>query len=365
MNFAAVRAAVDAPFTKQMMVPLDRLFKVATSKHIRAFATDVDAASKTVAFQPLGVDGKPSGEPASLQYDFLVIATGTKQGAPMHPSTTKAETKAGMVAINDAIKAAQSVVVIGGGATGIELAGEIKEAFSSKTVTLVHRGKALLDSAVTGLTPEFSKRMLAEVAAAGIVTHLGVSVDIGAVTSAPGVSAVAGSTNVFAGSQSVGLGGDKSVSADLVIIATGGKPNSGWLKASASLSPALDKAGYITTELTYQVKGHSNVFAIGDVAGTPDAKSGWVTNGQASIVAANIAKLAGAKAGGGSPTLKQSKAAGIKGIGLIPVGKNHGAALVPFGIVKFPVGFKTKVSEVTHVANRAVPFHLMLSRCQF
>lgn len=341
VNFAAVRAAVDLPFARQTMVPLDRLFKNSASKHVRALATDVDAASKTVAFQPLGVDGKPSGAPATVRYDFLVLATGLSYSAPFHAGFTRAATKAGLAAFQDAVKGAQNVVIVGGGASGIELAGEVKEAHPAKAVSVVHGGSALLNSAAAGLShAAFSERIAQELAAAGVAVHVGARVDLAAVAAAPGVTAQG--TGVFVGSQTLSLGGGKTLPADLVVLATGGRANTAWLKASASLAPALDKAGFLAVELTYQVKGHASIFAIGDVAATKDSKAGYLVAGQAAVVAANMARLAAVKAGGPQPTLKQGKPEGQRGMALVPVGRKHGAVLLPFGIVRFPLKFKTK-----------------------
>ncbi|KAL8170492.1 hypothetical protein V2J09_022296 [Rumex salicifolius] len=48
-------------------------------------------------------------------------------------------------AAQEAIGLANSVLIVGGGPTGVELAGEIATAFPEKKITLVHRGSRLLE----------------------------------------------------------------------------------------------------------------------------------------------------------------------------------------------------------------------------
>ncbi|KAK8967623.1 hypothetical protein KSP40_PGU021873 [Platanthera guangdongensis] len=79
----------------------------------------------------------------TFPYDYLVVATG-------HPGP-------GQVTRNDRlkhfqqgvdyekIKSSNSILIIGGGPTGVELAGEIAVDFPEKKVTIVHKGSRLLE----------------------------------------------------------------------------------------------------------------------------------------------------------------------------------------------------------------------------
>lgn len=46
---------------------------------------------------------------------------------------------------NEKIKGAKSILIVGGGPTGVELAGEIAFDYPEKDVTLVHNGYRLLE----------------------------------------------------------------------------------------------------------------------------------------------------------------------------------------------------------------------------
>ncbi|KAE8706656.1 apoptosis-inducing factor-like protein A-like [Hibiscus syriacus] len=71
-------------------------------------------------------------------YDYLVIATGHMDLVPM----TKTER---FINIKQKIQSADSILIVGGGPTVVELAGEIATDFPDKKVRLVHKGARLLE----------------------------------------------------------------------------------------------------------------------------------------------------------------------------------------------------------------------------
>lgn len=80
-----------------------------------------------------------SGE--EVPYEFLVVATGAGATDAL-PSRVDADDKAeGLAKLRDLqakIKEARNLVVVGGGAAGVELATDAKSLYSEKTVVLVH-----------------------------------------------------------------------------------------------------------------------------------------------------------------------------------------------------------------------------------
>ncbi|KAG7799629.1 hypothetical protein KL944_004227 [Ogataea haglerorum] len=81
---------------------------------------------------------KPAEE-VEIPYDSVIIASGRTRNWPLDPlSSTAEELRTEMADSTEQIKNAQKTVVIGGGALGIELAGEIKHQFPEKEVVLVH-----------------------------------------------------------------------------------------------------------------------------------------------------------------------------------------------------------------------------------
>jgi NADH dehydrogenase FAD-containing subunit len=72
---------------------------------------------------------KADGFEQTIQYDELVIATGSsyKDGSPFKDGASTEDTKAALSEWRKKIDAAKTIVVAGGGATGVEVAAELGE----------------------------------------------------------------------------------------------------------------------------------------------------------------------------------------------------------------------------------------------
>lgn len=82
----------------------------------------------------------------TLPYDYLVIASGAKQPAPAHLiATEKEDAISELKQLQDKIRDASKIAIIGGGAVGVELATDIKTFCKEKEVTLIHSRKVLLN----------------------------------------------------------------------------------------------------------------------------------------------------------------------------------------------------------------------------
>ena len=68
------------------------------------------------------------------------------------------------------IAKASKVVIVGGGAVGVELAGEIKETYPEKDVTLIHSGEFLMRSS---FGDNFSKTVKTRLDQLGVKVVLG------------------------------------------------------------------------------------------------------------------------------------------------------------------------------------------------
>jgi NADH dehydrogenase len=110
---------------------------------IQARATRIDTAQRLVHLQ-----GEGAGVPPALRYDVLVYALGsgddldTVPGARLHARALGSQEAAASVAGEVPSLAARggSVVVVGGGLTGIEAAAELAESHPGLRVTLVTAG---------------------------------------------------------------------------------------------------------------------------------------------------------------------------------------------------------------------------------
>jgi apoptosis-inducing factor 2 len=82
-----------------------------------------------------------------VEYDFLALATGSRR---RYPAALEADERHECVDFfvrqQTRIEAAKRIVIVGGGAAGVELAGDIKSKYSDKTVVLVHSRERLLNA---------------------------------------------------------------------------------------------------------------------------------------------------------------------------------------------------------------------------
>lgn len=212
-----------------------------------------------------------SGE--KISFDYAVLGTGSSYGgikcAPGE-ATTKAERKAVFAEQHQAIADSETIVVVGGGAVGIEAASFIAEAFPGKKVTLIASGSRVLEAFDEKASDYVAKWFAGH--GVTVVTSERVT-DWGAVKDGPVQTTVlTDKGNSYTG---------------MVFKCLGVKPNTAGLGSSIKLSPS----GAILVEPTLQVEGTSNVFAAGDVAATPEEKTGNYADYAGLVVARNIKAL--------------------------------------------------------------------------
>ena len=125
----------------------------------------VDCSAKTATITESGQTST-----RELTYDFLVVATGLRRVFPVVPQSLRR--KMYLFETGDHIRAVTNatdgVVVVGGGAVGIEMAAELKLLQPNIKVTLVHSRDKLLSS--EGLPDDAKDRALELVQEAGVET---------------------------------------------------------------------------------------------------------------------------------------------------------------------------------------------------
>ena len=76
---------------------------------------------------------------SSISFDYLVVATGTRLA---QPAGMKHDDKLSSVAYlqkhQDDVQRSRSILIVGGGAVGVQMATDLKERFPEKEVTVVH-----------------------------------------------------------------------------------------------------------------------------------------------------------------------------------------------------------------------------------
>jgi NADH dehydrogenase FAD-containing subunit len=298
-NVAALRALVDPAWLPRIYLPYGGL--LSHGRVVQDRAVKVDAGRVVLA----------SGE--ELPADYLVLATGSSYPFPAKSDvdrTVDAHEKT--LGTHAALAAAARVLLVGAGAVGIELAGEIKAVWPSKQVTLVDAADDVLGGPFRADLKAELRRQLAA---------LGVQVLLGSpLRAAPPTEP--GELRTFTVATQAG----PEVTADIWFRCYGVLPVSDYL--AGGLAAARGADGHIEVTPTLLVAGQDRVFAIGDVS-TADRKVAGAASRQAAIVAANIRALieAGPGAGAGTPELSRYEAA-PPGI-VVPIGPEGGSGQRP------------------------------------
>ena len=267
------------------------LRRQANVRVLLAEARSVDVAARTVQL-----------DEGTLQYDYLIVATGSTHAYFGHPEW--APLAPGLKTLDDALEIRRrtllayeiaerepdpderrrllTFVVVGGGPTGVEMAGAIAE-IARQTLTdefdviSPEHARVLLVEAGPSILSTFPDDLRA--AARKSLDRLGIEVQEGTPVTAIDACAV--------------QVGDKRVAAGTVIWAAGVAAS----PLGRSLGAPLDRAGrvQVTPELT--VPGHPETFVIGDLAvlagrdGRPLPGVAPVAQQQAAHAARNIVRL--------------------------------------------------------------------------
>ncbi|KIX03861.1 uncharacterized protein Z518_07414 [Rhinocladiella mackenziei CBS 650.93] len=209
---------------------------------------------------------------SSIDFDYLAIATGSQA---RYPAKFEADGKSEGIKFfqeqQDRIKAGQNIVIVGGGAAGVEVAGDIKTKYPEKSVTLVHSRKNLLNNFGVGLHETAQKAL----EALEVKLYLGERVISDMDTESP---------------KEITLSSGTILRCDTLIKCTGQYPRATLIRG---FSPAsVSQSGGILVDGMLRLKNSPspNIFALGDVIDTPGPKMGRAATMQGMCVADNIVR---------------------------------------------------------------------------
>ncbi|XVE59644.1 hypothetical protein DITRI_Ditri05aG0062700 [Diplodiscus trichospermus] len=267
------------------------------------------AAANITDTEVLTADGR------LIVYDYLVIATGHRYPLP----TTKTERLDQYGAENQKIQSAQSILIAGGGRTGVELAGEIATDFPEKKVTLVHNGPRLLEF----VEKKAAEKALRWLRSRKVEVKLEQAVDLNSTSD---------------GSQVYQTSTGESIKADCHFLGAEKPLASAWLNETI-LNANLDEDGRLMVDEYLRVKGRTNIFAIGDITDIPELKLGYVAEKHASVVAKNLKLLMAGGKESKMSTYKPGSAAVF-----VSLGRKYAIAQFPFTTISGRIAglFKSK-----------------------
>lgn len=254
----SLRALTRPDWAGNMFFPFETL--LTRGRVIRDRAVSVDPGGVTLA----------SG--ARVAADYLVLATGSGYAYPAKPmsdSVTAAQDD--LRRTHKELRRADRVLILGAGPVGLELAGEIREVWPEKQLTLVDPSEELLP----GFQPEVVEELRSQLDALRIELRLG-----------GGLVAPPSTEPGRAGTFSVTTTGGAAITADIWFRAYGTHTNSGYL-ADGRLTTRHPNGQVPVTELL-NVRGHTHVYAVGDLTDVAEDKRAGYAMQHAEVVAKNI-----------------------------------------------------------------------------
>ncbi|KAF2852592.1 AMID-like mitochondrial oxidoreductase-like protein [Plenodomus tracheiphilus IPT5] len=219
---------------------------------IEASATGLDTASRTLNYRSDAVS-----ENQCLAYHALIVATGSKTYHPAFSANTNIQdTLDAVKETNEKIAASKKIVIVGGGPTGVEFAGEVAEhrngkpgwfskASKSAEITLISADAHLL----TTLRPAISKLAETKLKALNVDVLYNTRV-LDTTPSKDGTS------------TTLSLSNGTTLETDYFVPAYGVEPNSDWLPPTL-----LDEKRYLkSNHNTLRVdEAGPRVYAFGDI----------------------------------------------------------------------------------------------------
>jgi NADH dehydrogenase FAD-containing subunit len=265
---------------------------------IQGKATALNPAKHTVTIT------SSTNRTQDVTYTTLIIATGSSYASPIWQiNESDAVTKAETARIRDSLKTAKTILISGGGAVGVETAGEVGSHFPKANITLLSGTTRLL----IRLTAYNSAKAESKLKKVGVKTLHNLR-----------VSSVKRNED---GTTTLGFSDGSTRPVDAFIDATGPRPNTTFLPTSW-----VDPRGHVIVDpLTLRTKTEG-VYAVGDVANYCDGGIISTGNGIAPVctsIGIDIAKAAGVE----SP-FKQKMYKGMGETQFVPVGPGGGVGQV-------------------------------------
>ncbi|KAJ7216241.1 hypothetical protein C8J57DRAFT_1149682 [Mycena rebaudengoi] len=245
------------------LVPYDKIFHGGKGTFIQDSVESIhQKAGATTGFLTLG-----SG--AQLPYDILILTPGLSWHDPLAFPNKAKDVTTYVASSREKFAGAQSYLLVGGGAVGCELAGELKDIWPEKDVAIVHAKPLLFNDTYPD---KFRTAIARGLTARGIKLHLGDVVE----------------NHVLTGSTAVVTRAGLKLSADLILRTTGAShPNTAFIKSLDA--DALTPAGFVKVKPTLQLFNYPNIFAAGDAIEWKEQKQALKCYAHAKVITKNVA----------------------------------------------------------------------------
>jgi apoptosis-inducing factor 2 len=254
----SLRALAQPDWAGNMFFPFDTMFTRATV--IRDRAVSVDPGGVTLA----------SGQ--RVEADYVVLASGSSYAYPAKPTAdSTSEALDDLRRTHKELASAERVLILGAGPVGLELAGEIKEVWPHKHVTILDPAEQLLPAFLPEMRQDLHRQL----------DELDIQLRLDTGLTAPPTTEPG-----HAATFTVTTTGGEEITADIWFRAHGVHVNSDYL-ADGRLTTRTPQRQVRVTE-TLNVHGHDHVYAIGDITDLAEAKMAGYAMAHAEVVAQNI-----------------------------------------------------------------------------
>lgn len=235
---AAIRALVEPALLDQIILPYDNLLQ--SGNVVRGRAVSVSQSEVTLETGDV------------FPADFIVIATGSSYAAPFKPSGDSiADFRQASTDVSAQLAKASSVVIVGAGPVGTELAGEIASAQPEKSITLISSDDTLFPSYPAKFGAQLKRKL----------ERLGVTVVLG-----QRAQDLRHLDRPYEGSIKMTDG--RVIAADLVFPVIGSKPQASLAQSLPGVTQ--DSAGRVKADKWLRPSDYPNVLVAGDIADIGD-----------------------------------------------------------------------------------------------
>nr|UMM61352.1 apoptosis inducing factor 2 [Holothuria leucospilota] len=265
-TIGSLRASVEPGFESKIFVPHADAWG---DSFKQGWATSIDPKKKVVVLESC----------EEVPYDIVIIATGSSGPFPGKLGlniVTSEEAETHYQKLQEQIKLASKITIVGGGAIGIEMAGEIKSDFPGKDITVVDSGADIVHSSFKEKFRQRARKQLED---------MGVNLLLG--------ETVCNVDELFTdGSETCTVKTDtgQEIISDLVILATGLHANSDAYESN--FADRMDDKRLLKVNDFLQVEGYEDVFAIGDCNNADQVKMAVKAQNQMAVLAYNLEALA-------------------------------------------------------------------------
>jgi len=271
----SLRAMVDTSFIPKILIPYDNVFSKYPNVELK-FAT-VDSIAydaKTVTFTSTATS---SGPQETISYDYLIIATGSSYPSPIKPTGAVSSTQDIERDLTQAakdIKKSERILVVGGGAVGIEMAGELKAFYPDKKIMLLDSHHELLSNQNVPKLREPVKQALLK---HGVELFLGQRLK-------------ERFTSHQFGTKSLVTEAGLTIESDAQLVCVGMKPNIDLMKDPECLDGGRSIKVTATMQVDHPSADYEHVFVLGDASNHPTPKLAYWAMDQGKHLGMSIAK---------------------------------------------------------------------------